>query len=63
MGRVRGSDYLVMDLVVVHGTDITRNGCLHCVDVHLKEIKSMREITIIFVILILALWAWKGGKS
>lgn len=66
MGRIRRGDYLVVDRVLVHGSDIHRDGCLHGVDVSLREIRSMKEVTIVLVILLLAVWAWsdtkKGGK-
>ena len=56
-----------MDRVVVHGSDVHRDGCLHGVDVSLREIRSMKEVTIVLLILLLAVWAWsdtrKGGKE
>lgn len=66
MGRIRRGDYLVVDRVLVHGNDITRDGGLHSVDVHVRELNNMKEITIVLLILLLAVWAWsdtkKGGK-
>lgn len=55
-----------LDRSDLHGSDIHRDGGLHNLDVHVKELNSMREVIVVWVILLMAVWAWsdtkKGGK-
>ena len=52
-----------LDRVLVHGNHISRNGVLHNLDVSVRETQAMKEVTIVLVILILAVWAWKPRKG
>ena len=63
MGRIRKGDYLVVDRVLAHGNRIDRDGVLHSVDVHLKELKAMKEVSIVLLILIIAVWLWKPREG
>ena len=61
----RRSYGMVLDRSDLYGNDVHRNGVLHGMDVSLRGIRTMREVTIILLILILAVWMWrprKGGK-
>ena len=54
-----------LDRAVFHGNLVHRDGVLRHLDVSIKEIRAMKEVTIVMVILILAVIAWrprKGGK-
>ena len=61
----RANNNMVMDRADLLGSDITRNAVLLNLDAHLVKGGKMRELMIITLILILALfiWAQKGGRE
>ena len=54
---------MVMDRARLHGHQLNRNGVLHHLDASVKEMQAMKEVTIVLVILILAVWIWKPRKG
>ena len=54
---------MVMDRTDFHGVGEYRNAILSNLDVRILEVKHMREIIIIGVILILALIVWRPRKG